>query len=471
MCKVRIGERILDAKVGERLGDLLQRYGIEAPHPCAGRGVCQKCRALADGKEILTCQYIIEGDVTVVLPERGGLDVTVLATDGDFSAEGLFYALDIGTTTLCLSLSEKDGRELGRVNAQNPQIVFGADVISRIEQCTRGGAVSLRKPLVNRINEMTAALKNALGMPDLQVARMYAAGNTTMLHLLLGVDCTSIGVAPYTPKFLEEREVSASETGILGCERLCLLPSAHSFVGADVVAGMGLIDAPEKGKYSLFVDLGTNAEIALISKDKILCTAAAAGPCFEGSNIRCGMSALTGAVCSVTLTRDGIKVETIGDGEPRGLCATGLIDSIFWLLQTEDIEDSGYMEEDFYLADKVYLSPSDVRNFQLAKSAVHSAMEALLSLAGIGFDDVDALYLSGGFAKKLSVFRAAYTGLIPKALAGRCRILEDSCLRGIIRYACGEVELSALARASEYCDLSADEVFGEKFIENMSFEI
>ena len=136
MCKVRIGERILTAKVGERLGDLLRRYGIEAPHPCAGRGVCQKCRALADGKEILTCQYIIEGDVTVVLPERGGLDVTVLTNDGDFSAEGLFFALDIGTTTLCLSLAEKDGKELGRVNAQNPQIVFGADVISRIEHCT-----------------------------------------------------------------------------------------------------------------------------------------------------------------------------------------------------------------------------------------------------------------------------------------------------------------------------------------------
>ena len=114
MCKVRIGERIFDAKVGERLGDLLQRYGIEAPHPCAGRGVCQKCRAFVDGEEILTCQYIIEGDVTVVLPERGGLDVTVLATDGDFSTEGLFYALDIGTTTLCQAPCRLSRRERDR---------------------------------------------------------------------------------------------------------------------------------------------------------------------------------------------------------------------------------------------------------------------------------------------------------------------------------------------------------------------
>lgn len=464
MYKVRIGERTLIAKDGELLSELFGRCGIEAPHPCAGRGVCKKCRAVVDGEEILTCRYRVEGDVTVILPSRGTLDKEVLADHAAFDDDRLFYALDIGTTTLALSLVSFDGREICRVNALNPQSVFGADVISRIEQCSIGGAMSLQAPLIKRINEMTDSVGR-------RTKYLFAAGNATMLHLLLGVDCSSIGRAPYTPVFLGEREENAKELGLSGCEIVKLLPSAHSFVGADVVAGLGCIEMPKPGKYSLFVDLGTNAEIALISRDRILCTAAAAGPCFEGSNIDCGMSALKGAICSVKIDESGVKVETVGGKRAKGICATGLIDAIYGLLYSDVIDDSGYMEENFYLADGVYLSPSDIRNFQLAKSAVSSAMEALISLAGIGFDKVEALYLSGGFAKKLSIPRAAVVGLIPRELSGKCRILEDSCLAGIIKYACGGSDPAALAGMAEYCDLSTDAVFAEKFIENMSFEI
>ena len=470
MCKVKIGERILEAKEGERLIDLLQRYGIESPHPCAGRGSCGKCKAHVGGREILTCKYVIEGDITVALTGRIGLDVTVF---GDFEGKLLsnaFFALDIGTTTLCLSLVS-DGEELCRVGSQNPQIVFGADVITRIEQCEKGGAESLQKPLINRINEMIATAKAAVGATGGKIERLYAAGNATMLHLLLGVDCSSIGRAPYTPVFLDGKEISATSVGIEGIESLYLLPSAHSFVGADVVAGLSLIDLPQGGRYSLFVDLGTNAEIVLAAQDKILCTAAAAGPCFEGSNIDCGMSALSGAICSVNIDESGIALETVGGERAKGICATGLIDAIYSLLKTEIIEDNGYMEEDFYLSDGVYLSQRDVRNFQLAKSAVHSAIEALMACAGVKYGDIDALYISGGFAKKLSILRAAVVGLIPRELMGKCRVIEDSCLMGIIKYALGDESINSLAERAEYCDLSADGVFAEKFIENMSFEI
>ena len=471
MCKVKIGERILTASVGERLIDLLQRYGIEAPHPCAGRGSCGKCRVLVDGREELSCKYVIEGDVTVTLSGRSGLDVTVLGDIGERSCEDLFFALDIGSTTLLLSLADKDGREICRVGAQNPQITFGADVITRIEQCIRGGAESLQAPLIDRINEMMAAAKNAIGKSDLRTEKLYAAGNATMLHLLLGIDCASIGRAPYTPVFLEEREVEADSVGLFGAEWLHLLPSAHSFVGADVVAGLSLIEELQEGRYALFCDLGTNAEIALLKNDGILCTAAAAGPCFEGSNIDCGMSALSGAICSVNIDGSGVKYETVGGGEARGICATGLLDTIFGLLYSGEIDEGGYMEDKFFFTDKVYLSPNDVRSFQLAKSAVHSAMEALIAKAGISFDDVDILYLSGGFSKKLSPQRAAAVGLIPMSLRGKCSVLEESCLMGVIKFACGEGDAVRVARSSRYCDLSTDSLFAEKFIENMSFEL
>ncbi len=470
MCKVQIGERVLTANKGERLIDLLQRYGIESPHPCAGRGSCGKCKATVDGEEILTCKYVIEGDITVTLRGRSGLDVTVLKGFEGVISSGAFFALDIGTTTLCLSLVD-GGEELCRVNAQNPQTVFGADVITRIEQCGKSGAESLQKPLVERINAMTDAARAAIGANDLEVKAMYAAGNATMLHLLLGIDCTGIGQAPYRAVFLESKELSASDVGMRGIERLFLLPSAHSFVGADVIAGLSLIDLPESGRYSLFVDLGTNAEIVLASEDRILCTAAAAGPCFEGSNIDCGMSALSGAICSVDIDESGIRLGTVGGEKAKGICATGLIDAVYSLLKTEAIDETGYMEDNFYLADGVYLSPRDVRNFQLAKSAVHSAIEALISRAGARFGDVDALYISGGFAQKLSTRRAAVVGLIPRALAGKCRVIGDSCLMGVIKYALGDRLANTLSERAEYCDLSADGIFAEKFIENMSFEI
>ena len=469
MYQVNIGGRTYAAREGELLGELLMRYGIEAPHPCAGRGTCGKCRALVDGREILTCQYRIEGDVTVVLSGRAGLDVEVFGNLDENQLGGLFFALDVGTTTLSLALVSADGREICRVGAQNPQILFGADVISRIGQCGRGGAESLQTPLINRINEMICAALTAVGGENLQIGKMVSAGNATMLHLLLGIDCSGIGRAPYTPAFLEEKEVSAESVGLSGCDRLRLLPSAHSFVGADVVAGLSLVDEPREGRYALFVDLGTNAEIALVSRHGILCTAAAAGPCFEGSNIACGMSALSGAICSVDIDAGGVRYETVGGAAARGICATGLIDAIYGLLYSGIIDEDGYMEADFSFADGVYLSPEDVRNFQLAKSAVHSAMEALLARAGVGFGEVDTLYISGGFAKRLSVRRAAVVGLIPRRLAGKCRVIEDSCLKGIIKEVCSGGEVGRIAASAEYCDLASDAVFGERFIANMEF--
>ena len=471
MCNVKIGERTFTAKKGERLMELLIRCGIESPHPCAGKGSCGKCKALVNGREILTCKYMIEGDVEVVLTERDELDVKVMTECEIASSEGLFYALDVGTTTLCLALADGNGRELCRVSAQNPQTVFGADVITRIEQCERLGALSLREPLIAKINRMANAAKAALAVAELSAEYIFAAGNVTMLHLLLGIDCSSIGRAPYTPVFLDEREEDAAALGIFCAKKLKLLRSAHSFVGADVMAGLSLIDLPDDGRRVLFVDLGTNAEIVLASKERILCTAAAAGPCFEGSNIDCGMSALAGAVCSVNIDESGVSFETVSGEKARGICATGLIDAVYSLLKTDVIDESGYMSENFYLADGVFISPGDVRNFQLAKSAVHSAIEALIKIAGIDFGEIDALYLSGGFSKKLSVTKAAAVGLIPSRLSGKCRVIEDACLEGIKKYACGERDVSLLCAKAEYCDLSADEFFVQRFIENMSFEI
>lgn len=450
------------ANDGELLSQLFMRCGIDAPHPCAGRGICQKCKAHVDGKEILTCEYRVTSDVTVSLGRGAEINVSWLSDIEKHREDDLFYALDLGTTTLALALVSYSGEIVCRANAYNPQSVFGGDVISRIAYCTAHGAASLQAPLIKRINEMTAAIGQRVG-------HMLVAGNTTMLHLFFGVDCSSMGASPYTPAFLGEKESNASSLGISGAEKVTALPSAHAFVGADVMAGLGCCDMPREGKFSLLADLGTNAEIVLFSRDKILCTAAAAGPCFEGASISCGMGALDGAICSFSLNGGLPKAVTVGNVPPKGICATGLIDIAHSLLEAGIIDESGYMEDDYLISEGVCLTPRDVRELQLAKSAVCSAIEALIADEGITLDDIDTLYITGGFAEKLSCRKAAGFGLIPPALEGACRNISNACLSGIIKYVCEEIPLGGYAEGAIYRDLTLSEVFNSRFMENMSF--
>lgn len=462
MIKITLDGKILYAEVGERLSDVLMRYGIDSPHPCAGKGSCKKCRVLVDGKETLSCSYVLERDVTLTLQQGTGFDVKFFANREGIEESELSYALDLGTTTLSLALINRKGEKTCQVNAHNPQSVFGGDVISRIAYCQSHGVKPLQDAIISKINEMTDAV-------GFKANYMYVAGNTTMLHLLLGVDCSSIGVAPYTASFLEKKEVDASSLSLKNVKRVVTLPSAHAFVGADVIAGLGYLKTPENGKFSLLLDLGTNAELVLFSSDRIICTAAAAGPCFEGANISCGKSAIGGAISAFEFSCGKPHYTTINGGEPDGICATGLIDAIATLLNEEIIDESGYMEEDFHFTDSVYLSRGDVRELQLAKSAVCSAIEALMSVASLSYNDIECLYVSGGFSQKLSPTSAAVAGLIPRELTKKYRSIGNSSLDGAIRYVSEATPLDELAKKAKYIDLTQNSVFNSRFIENMSF--
>ena len=221
---------------------------------------------------------------------------------------------------------------------------------------------------------------------------------------------------------------------------------------------------PQKGKYNLLIDLGTNAEIVLYSREKAVCTAAAAGPCFEGANIRCGMGAEDGAIWAYE--KDEIK--TIGNAPAKGICGTGFIDIVASLLENESIEESGYMEEDFYLTEEVYLCQADVRQFQVAKSAVCSAVLTLMEKLGVGFEDLEEVYLSGGFSGKINIQNAVKVGLLPAKLMEKCIAVKNSSLLGTAKFAYEKNDLSAYLDA-EYVDLSADPHFSDRFVDNMLF--
>jgi len=447
------------------LSDLLASHGYFVPHPCGGRGTCGKCTVLLNGRPVLACRTLVSEDGEVLLPEKESISSVSGTEETGHLTEECCLCLDIGTTTLALSLVSLDEKAVVRtVTAPNPQRAFGADVISRIDCCTKNGVSDLQNALLEALRTMVSEMLSSFALPS--VERMYVAGNTTMLHLFFGVDCSGLGVAPYTPAFLGEKTVSGAS---LGLPEICLirsLPGFSAFVGADIVAGMEYVGLPASGKYRILLDLGTNAEIALYNRKKVLCTAAAAGPCFEGANISCGMSASPGAVCAVS--EEG-EVTVIGGGEATGLCATGLVDAIAEGLRREEIDETGFLEEDpMTVSGSVALTGKDIREFQLAKSAIRAAMECLVRRMGITYDDVEGLYVAGGFSAGLNVKNATFVGLIPEELSDKVKGINNASLLGTVHYACCDGKDVFLPPA-EYADLSSDARFSDLFMEYMMF--
>lgn len=460
MYKVSLNGEILLAEHGETLSSVMMRYGKGVAHPCGGRGVCGKCRVYVNGNEELACRYRITSDIDVETygTDKKSEDDYEKAVDGECC-----FVLDIGTTTLALALVSIDEKRIIKtVTSLNPQRVFGADIISRIDYCTKNSAEKLQKVLIDEINNMTAKLKGC------KADKLYVSANTTMLHILFGEDCSSLGVAPYEPVFLEGRCVDAQTIGIAGVSAVETLPCVASFVGADIVAGMNLVGMPSEGRYSLLIDLGTNAEIVLMNKNGSVSTSAAAGPCFEGACITCGMGAVSGAICAYS---DG-KATTVDGAEAIGICGTGLIDAVAYMLDKGIIDSSGYMEcEQIELAKGVYITQADIRQYQLAKSAVYSAVMALVKYLAITPGDIETVYISGGFSTGICIESAIKTGLLPGEFKNKCVALDNSSLLGTVKYATGKNDLEAVTQKTKYIDLSADAFFSDMFIENMVFKI
>lgn len=459
MIKVRVDGREVSVERGTALSEILN---IEKP--CGGRGTCGKCKVRVNGVDELACQYTVASEIDVQTYERSEILSETGAECAGELTENLCYVLDIGTTTLALALVSLDDRKAVKViTATNPQRTYGADVITRIDHCRKHSVRELHDILVSEINRMISEL-------SVKADRMYVSANATMLHTFFGIDCSSMGVAPYTPAFLESKKESAEAIGIKGVDSVISLPSISSFVGADIVSGLHLIGLPEEGKHRLLIDLGTNAEVVLYSNRSGVATAAAAGPCFEGANISCGMSATKGAMYAFKLDYGQAEYKTIADGEIAGICGTGLVDIISELLKNGIIDETGYMDDDYALSEKVCLSCDDVRQYQLAKSAVYSAILSLMRIEGIGFEDISEMYISGGFSAKINIQSAASSGLLPRELVGKARVLNNSSLQGAIKYACEGGDLEVYTRMIKYVDLSSDPYFSEQFMENMMFE-
>lgn len=453
-----------DPQENNYLPALLKKEGVMMAMPCGGNGHCGKCRVLVDGKPALACQTYIEKRAEVEIPETGrirsesGLVETKLA-----ERKILDLAVDVGTTTVTVALI--DGSELiETITFDNPQLFYGADVLTRIRSAKKAGVSVLQKVLTDAIEKAKVTLQKKY---DCELKRMIVCGNTVMLHIFWGEDPSSLGVAPYTPRFLEKREGTIP---VFGKIKVITLPCLSSYVGADIVAGIAACDCPKEGKVDLLIDLGTNAEIALIGEKEIITTSTSAGPCFEGGNISCGMPATDGAIKSFSLEEGKKKISYFGT-RPQGVCGTGLIDIIGQLVKNNIIDETGYLKEEngYLISNNVILLQEDVRAFQTAKSAVRSGVEILMEEAKKSYHDVDRVYLAGGFSAEINVENVVLSGLLAKEFSSKCIAARNTALSGTIGFAVSEKRVEEIKRISRYIDLGGLPRFSELFIKNINF--
>lgn len=463
------------------------KYHIDSP--CYGKKTCKKCsiRVLNGNANIskedserfteaqlksgfrLACCLKIENNLEIFLEEkvedniRAQIDITF--NDGFFKTE-TFLAYDIGTTTLALALIE-NGKIIDIVTKNNSGAKFGADVIARLAYVKEGGLKTLHKLLKDDTNELIIKLLKQNNIEKRPV--LVVSGNCTMLHFFTNKDCGALASFPYTPSFKDSLNIIGSDIGIANVETIITLPSISAFVGADIVSGLSILPKPREGMYNLFLDLGTNAELALFNAEKNYVAASAAGPAFEGACMDNGMSARNGAIESLFIKDNkNVVITTIGNGKAQGICGTGYIDGIAELLKIEKIDENGVLDNDFEVADGVFITARDVAQFQLAKAAISSGVEILIKKANINnYDLIEKVYISGGFASKINIKNLIRCKVLDKALEDKIITVGNSSLCGAIKFNLNRCKEEV--EKSEYIDLAQDLDFNNIYINNLMF--
>lgn len=472
--------KIIEIDANVNLLSVLQNNGYRIPASCGGNGKCRKCKVkvisgiTADDGFCLACKTILNGNAEIEVFESDGTGLTegVETKYSITSQSGYGIAFDIGTTTLAFMLVNlADGNAIETVSALNPQSSFGADVISRIKSASEGKKENLHKAIVDKTKEIITEILSRQKIS--RIEKMFVSGNTTMINLFLNEDVSEMGVAPYRAKVLDSVTVEGKEIGFPDIKSVTTLPSICAFVGSDITAGA--LSSNVSDGNNMLIDIGTNGEMILSANGKIICGSTAAGPCFEGAKIECGMGGIDGAISKIQLVNGKIRFNTIGGGKPIGICGSGLIDAVAAMLDLGVIDKTGAFASDeskFYVSDEVYISSKDIREFQLAKSAICSGLKVLISKSGLNTDDIDNYYIAGGLGFYLDSGNAIKTGLIPKFCRGKIKVVGNTSLIGAKTCMMNVEYLEKtkfIAKTAINFDFSNDAMFFDEYINNMMF--
>lgn len=503
--------KTIKADSGTTILEAAQKAGIIIESPCNKAGTCGKCKVRLSGESVpnvvskgrhhlsakeikegyvLSCQTEIKGDITVEILETNNnrtlkilsfgksfnadidshivkkyvknLDKTLITAGSEVigteegNTEKCSYGVvvDIGTTTLVTSLVDLiSGREIGSVSSLNPQAILAQDVLSRIKFASdENGLETMYGKIIAEIRFMVEQLSSEYGVERKHIYEAVFSGNTCMIHLAAGVTPYSLGQYPYTPKISGGEHLKASDhkIGISDFGLIYIPPVISAYVGADITSGILASQLYDEKEVTLFVDIGTNGEMAVYSEGKIYSTSTAAGPAFEGMNITYGMRAGKGAVELFNIEENGsITINTIGNTKSKGICGSGLLDIVGELVAHGVINQNGkfaagkelpsYLAERLFLnegktvfkiTDDIFLSQKDIRQVQLAKGAVRAGIEFLLRGAGVDASQVGKVLIAGSFGYHLRAKSLINIGLLPREFEDRIEFLGNTSKTG-----------------------------------------
>ncbi len=500
ICNGTAYEVACHTKLSQAIPSLAAHHTLELP--CAGQGRCGKCRVVASGAlsavtsveqthltaaELaagvrLACQCSVLGDCTATTQAATQSRVRVGGVMPQFTPAPLFaaplygVAVDVGTTTLAAQLYSAQGTCLAQASGQNPQVAFGADVISRIEGALAGKGEALASAIRGGIADLIAQLCAQAGIAASEIAQLVITGNTAMLYLLTQRSPEPLSHAPFAADCLFDYTVAATALD-LPCPnaQVYLPPCISAFVGADITPALLASEICNEEATALLADIGTNGEMALWHKGLLYCCSTAAGPAFEGAGLSMGMAGKDGAIDKVAPNAaGGYEIHVLGEAAPSGICGSGIIDALAAFLQTEEMDETGLLEDDeVLLGGAVSVTQADVRMVQLAKSAICAGMQTLVE----GTDNLTAnavaqLSIAGGFGSYINLANAAAIGLFPPEYQSKTKVIGNAALSGAVMLLLQPDFIDRAQQLSQGAitvDLSANPRFSEAYMMGMMF--
>ena len=458
------------------------REQIDAPVMQTGFRILQKLSKL-----LVEANY----KVAVTIGQRGGTTEVIEVEVGKRCETNLAVAIDLGTTTVVAHLIDlKNAATIDTEATYNSQINFGEDYIRRIMYAEENNAFDeLQNRIVHDVNNLIVTLVTRQKIDLQDVTAIICAGNTAMVHFLLGLDPTRIRKEPYIASVGFVPPIRAAEAGIQINKRglLYCLPSVAAYVGSDIVAGVLTTRIYTRKKTSLFVDIGTNGEVVLGNKDWLVCASSSAGPAFEGSGVKHGMRAGAGAIEKLTILPDGsVNFKTIADTHPVGICGSGLLDTIAELFVNGIIDRTGNFkisdDERFAEADsgwqfqlvppandhqEIVITQADIENLIRSKAGVFAAIKVLMDSTQTKTEDIDAIYLAGGFGNFLNVQQAVTIGMLPDVPLEKIQFVGNTSIAGAKTVLLSREALETaeqIAKSMTYFDLMSHPGYMDEFI-------